>query len=165
MVSPSEPAAGYSGTPLVRKLGVKAGHEVLLVGAPDRFTIDDLPDDVRLRRPERVGTGGGAVPATRRRGEVPAPLRSDVVVAFFAGRAALEAELPGLSTAIVANGSLWVAWPRRAGGHESDVTDNDVRAVALPLGLVDVKVAALDHDWSGLKLVWRKELRDSLESR
>jgi hypothetical protein len=57
---------------------------------------------------------------------------------------------------------LWVAWPRRAGGHTSDITDNIVRQIVLPLGLVDVKVAALDQDWSGLKFVWRKELRPQL---
>jgi hypothetical protein len=71
----------------------------------------------------------------------------------------LRLELVDLSLLITTNGSLWLAWPRRAGGHESDITDNLVREAALPLGLVDVKVAALDHDWSSLRLVWRKELR------
>ena len=60
------------------------------------------------------------------------------------------------------DGALWLAWPRRAGGHRSDITDNEIRAVVLPLGLVDIKVAALDDDWSGLKVVWRKELRPNL---
>jgi hypothetical protein len=61
------------------------------------------------------------------------------------------------------NGSLWLAWPRKAGGHTSDISDNEIRRVVLPLGLVDVKVAALDVDWSGLKIMWRKELRSTLE--
>jgi hypothetical protein len=73
--------------------------------------------------------------------------------------ATLRLELVDLSLLITDNGSLWLAWPRRAGGHESDITDNLVREAALPLGLVDVKVAALDHDWSSLRFVWRKELR------
>jgi hypothetical protein len=63
---------------------------------------------------------------------------------------------------IFPGGALWVAWPRRAGGHDSDITDREIRALALPLGLVDVKVAALDQDWSGLRLVWRTEHRHTL---
>jgi len=65
---------------------------------------------------------------------------------------------------ITVDGSLWIAWPRRAAGHISDITDNVVRNVALPLGLVDVKVAALDEDWSALKFVWRKKLRGGLKA-
>jgi hypothetical protein len=133
--------AGYSTTPLAKKLGVKSGHRLALVGAPAAWTVDDLPDDVRL---------------VRRR----SPTRSDVVVAFFNDAASLRREIEGLSGSIVANGALWVAWPRRAGGHSSDITDNLVRECVLPLGLVDVKVTALDEDWSALKMMWRKELRD-----
>jgi len=129
-------------TPLARKLGLRDGDDLALVGAPAGWTIAGLSGvHVRRRRPLQ-------------------PV--DVVVAFFRRLADLERDVPDLGRLITAYGSLWVAWPRRAGGHRSDITDNDVRAVALPMGLVDVKVAALDDDWSGLKLVWRKELRASL---
>jgi hypothetical protein len=80
-------------------------------------------------------------------------------VAFFSELAALNRQIEDLARRITVDGGLWIAWPRRAGGHQSDITDNEIRAAVLPLGLVDVKVAALDEDWSGLKVVWRKELR------
>ncbi|HMK62325.1 MAG TPA: DUF3052 family protein [Acidimicrobiales bacterium] len=132
-------------TPLARKLSLREGQDLLLLGAPAGWTIAGLSGvQVRRRRPAR-------------------PV--DVVVAFFRRRSDLKRELPISAPLITADGSLWVAWPRRAGGHRSDITDNDVRAVALPMGLVDVKVAALDDDWSGLKLVWRKELRSSPPGR
>jgi hypothetical protein len=86
----------------------------------------------------------------------------DVVVAFFTERASMAGAVALLSGSITENGALWLAWPRRAGGHQSDITDNVVREVALPVGLVDVKVAALDEDWSALKFVWRKEHRAGL---
>lgn len=136
---PSVPA-DYSGTPLARKIGVKEGHRLVLVGAPDGWEISGLPGGVQVSRDD---AGPGA----------------DVVVAFFRELDALSREVPRLAGVIVAGGALWVAWPRRAAGHTSDITDNLLREVALPLGLVDVKVAALGEDWSGLKLVWRKELR------
>ena len=71
----------------------------------------------------------------------------------------MAARLASLGRRAFPDGAIWLAWPRRAGGHDSDITDNVVRAHALPLGLVDVKVAAIDADWSALKLVWRKERR------
>ena len=71
----------------------------------------------------------------------------------------MAGELDGLARRIYRAGALWVAWPRRAGGHSSDITDNVIREHALPIGLVDVKVAAIDDDWSGLRLVWRVENR------
>jgi hypothetical protein len=132
--------AGYSGTPLAQKLGIKPGHHLALLGAPRGWSIDDLPPDVRI---------------TRRRTSTPA----DVVVAFFSELAAVQQQIEDLAQRITINGGLWLAWPRRAGGHHSDITDNGIRAAVLPLGLVDVKVAALDEDWSGLKVVWRKALR------
>ena len=92
---------------------------------------------------------------SRRRSSVP----SDVVIAFFTELGQLEDDIGALATSINTKGSLWIAWPRRAGGHTSDITDNAVRAAALALGLVDVKVAALDDDWSALKMVWRVERR------
>jgi hypothetical protein len=132
-------AVGYSGIPLVRKLGIKPGHTIALLGAPVGWRIEDLPDGVR--------------PSTRARGTF------DVIVAFFAGRAQLERRLSALIGVLRSDGGLWIAWPRKAAGHESDISDSALRQIVLPTGLVDVKVAALDEDWSGLKFVWRKELR------
>jgi len=137
--------AGYSGTPLVRKLGVKANHRLELIGAPKGWAIADLPEDVKV---------------ARRRGAAAA----NIIIAFFRNARTLRESVPGLAHAIVPDGALWLAWPRRAGGHTSDITDNAVRAAILPLGLVDVKIAALDDDWSGMKVVWRKELRATLRT-
>lgn len=92
------------------------------------------------------------------------PHGADVVVAFFVDQVGLRRYVPQLAKLIGPDGSLWTAWPRRAAGHVSDITDNVPREVLLPLGLVDVKVAAIDQDWSGLKFVWRKELRASLRT-
>jgi hypothetical protein len=125
----------YSGTPLWKKLGIKAGSRLTLVRAPDGWAVPDLPDGVE------IGDGG------------------DVVVAFHRTAAELEAGLEELGRAIFPDRALWIAWPRKAGGHVSDITENGIRDVVLPLGLVDVKVAALDQDWSGLKVVWRREHR------
>jgi hypothetical protein len=127
--------AGYSATPQARKLGLKPGL---------RFGVVDPPPGWRLADPPPT------VPAD----DGPA----DVLIAFVRS----AAELPGVVTLgerIFPDGSLWVAWPRKAAGHVSDVTDNGVRAAVLPHGLVDVKVAAIDDDWSGLKIVGRKERR------
>jgi hypothetical protein len=133
---------GYSGTPLRRKLGIKTGDAVALLGEPSGWAIEGLPEGVVVR--------------SRARG----PL--DVIVAFFDRRAKVERRLPVLLRALRADGSLWIAWPRKAAGHASDISENDLRDLVLPTGLVDIKVAALDEDWSGLKFVWRKELRSSL---
>jgi len=134
--------AGYSATPLYRKLGIRAGDTVALLGAPSGWTIVGLPEGVDLRR-----RAGG---------------RFDVIVAFFDRRAKLERRLAVLVGALRADGSLWVAWPRKAAGHASDISENDLRRIVLPTGLVDTKVAALDENWSGLKFVWRKELRKTI---
>ncbi len=131
---------GSSTTPLARKLGVKPGARLALDRAPDGWSVPELP--------------AGVVPTAETE-------PADVVVAFFREPAELPARLPQLAGRIFPAGSLWVAWPRRAGGHESDITENDVRDHALPLGIVDTKVAALDGDWSGLKLMWRRELRSA----
>ncbi len=133
--------AGYSGTPLAKKLGVKDGHAVALVGAPEAWEIPDLQPGVRLRR--QVGTD------------------PDVIIAFVRSRADLTQRSPRLVEALGPDASLWVAWPRKAGGHVSDVTEQSLRDELLPTGLVDTKVAALDADWSGLRFVWRREHRPS----
>jgi hypothetical protein len=134
-------AAGYSGTPLARKLGIKEGHAVALLGAPDGFeaTLEGLPDAVTLRTGAR-GT-------------------NDVLVSFHTERSNLEKRLPTLLGAMDVDGGLWVAWPKKASGVPTDITEDTVREVALPLGLVDNKVCAIDETWSGLRVVWRKELR------
>jgi hypothetical protein len=82
-----------------------------------------------------------------------------VVIAFHREAAELASRIDALGHAIHPHGMVWIAWPRKAGGHDSDITENGIRDVVLPLGLVDVKVAALDDDWSGLKVVWRRERR------
>ncbi|MBB5788640.1 DUF3052 family protein [Jiangella mangrovi] len=131
---------GYSGTPLVRKLGVKAGHRVLLDGAPGGFELEGLPDGVSVDH--RAGPG-----------------TYDVVLAFTRDRATLDRDLPGHHDRIERDGAVWVAWPKRASKVPTDLTEDCVREVALPRGLVDVKVAAIDAVWSGLKLVIRKQNR------
>ncbi len=133
--------AGYSGTPLPKKLGIREGDVVALVDEPDdlRAVLGLLPSGVELRSDIRA--------------------RPDVAVTFFRRRAALARRLPALGRAIFPAASLWVAWPKRASGVATDITEDVVRELALPLGLVDVKVCAIDQTWSGLKLVWRKERR------
>jgi hypothetical protein len=133
--------AGYSGTPLVAKLGIKADNKVALLGAPEGFddTLGPLPDGVTVTR--RLGG------------------HRDVVVLFTTERAVLAAKLERLRAAIAPDGMLWVAWPKKAAKVPTDVTEDVVREVALPTGLVDTKVCAIDATWSGLKLVIRKELR------
>ncbi len=134
-------STGYSGTPLVRKLGFKPGMRVHYAGAPDDFAalVGELPDGVRvLARP--------------------AP-DLDLVMLFVVARADLERRLGGLHAKLSRDGMVWVAWPKRASKVPTDMTEDVVRDVALPRGLVDVKVCAIDATWSGLKLVIRKELR------
>lgn len=127
--------AGYSGTPLARKLGLKPEHRLVLLHAPRGWSVPDPPPGV-----ETVSDVGVA----------------DVTVVFFRAHAELAAEAASLAGRLRRGSMLWVAWPRKAGGHRSDIAENDLRELLLPTGLVDVKVAALDDDWSGLKFVWRK---------
>jgi hypothetical protein len=129
--------AGYSGTPLARKLGIAAGSAVLLDGAPADFAIDGLPD--------------GVVPA-RRTGNGP----YDVILLFCPDQARLVRRWPVLHPLTTPAGSLWVAWPKRSSGRRTDLDENVVREYALAHGRVDVKVCAVDDTWSGLKHVIRK---------
>ena len=133
--------AGYSGTPLARKLGISAGDTVAVLGAPEGFaaTLEGLPERVTLR--------------TRAAG------RADVVVSFHTSRADLESRVPTLLKVLRVDGGLWVSWPKKASKVPTDITEDVLRDVFLPLGLVDNKVCAVDETWSGLRLVWRKELR------
>jgi hypothetical protein len=131
-------SAGYSGTPLPRKLGIKPGHRVALLGAPDGFELE-LPADVTLRR----RAGGTA----------------DVILTFHTSRAELERRLPALRAMMDPAAGLWIAWPKRASKVATDITEDVLREIALPTGLVDNKVCAVDETWSGLRLVIRREHR------
>ncbi|MCW3015567.1 MAG: hypothetical protein JWO02_2659 [Solirubrobacterales bacterium] len=134
-------ASGYSGTPLAKKLGYQAGMTAAHLDAPDTFAglLHGLPDGVRIR--------------TSLRGH------ADLVVCFVTGRARLSGRAPVLRRAIAPDGMAWIAWPKRSSGVRTDITEDVIREVVLPIGLVDVKVCAIDETWSGLKLVVRKELR------
>jgi hypothetical protein len=133
--------AGYSGTPLPRKLGIREGHTIAFRDAPRGFegTLGELPERVRVKA------------------RVTRPV--DAAVAFFTARSELVRRLDALASAIYPDGSLWIAWPKRASGVTTDVTEDVVREVALPRGLVDTKVCAIDETWSGLRLVHRVENR------
>ena len=136
-------AAGYSGTPLPRKLGIGEGDEVALIGAPERFedTLGELPDVASLHT------------------DLADDARYDVILAFVTQRAELEAELPRLRARMAPACGLWIAWPKRTSRMPTDMTEHVIRDVALPTGLVDNKVCAIDDTWSGLRLVIRRENR------
>lgn len=125
--------AGYSGKALPDKLGVKPGMKLAVLGAPEGFDVG---------------------PATSRLGG-----SKDMVIVFVTARRELERRLDALRRAIAPDGMVWVAWPKKASKVATDVTEDVVRDVVLPAGLVDVKVCAIDATWSGLKVVIRKELR------
>jgi hypothetical protein len=131
--------AGPSGTPLAKKLGVGEEDGLVLLHGPDRLVLD-LPS---------------GLPITRR-----LPDRAHVVLAFFTNALRLDRDLEGLGSAIFPAGSLWIAWPKRSSGVATDITDHRVRELALPRGLVDNKVCAIDPTWTALRLVWRREHRD-----
>ncbi len=133
--------AGYSGTPLAQKLGIKLGHRIATVSEPPSFdkALGALPE------------GASFVGSTAR--------NVDVIVAFESDLQRFQKRLPGLVNRIKQDGMIWVAWPKKASGVQTDVSENLIRDFALTLGLVDVKVCAIDEMWSGLKLVIRKENR------
>ena len=128
-------SSGYSSTPQARKLGLRPGIRLTVVDAPRGWSLQDPPPT--------VATPSGD---------------TDVLIVFVRTAGDL-ARLTGLAERIFPAGALWVAWPRKAAGHVSDVTENGIRDAVLPHGLVDVKVAAIDADWSGLKIVWRRANR------
>ncbi len=132
---------GYSGTPLAKKLGITAGTRVLLVNAPASYgdLIAPTPDDVTFER---------ALSKT-----------TDIIHLFCDRKTTLKAELLRLRTAIRSDAVIWVSWPKKASKVPTDVTEDTIREVALPIGLVDVKVCAVSDVWSGLKLVIRTALR------
>lgn len=133
--------AGYSGTPLARKLGITESSRVALLGAPEGFDAElaPLPEGVRLLR--RLGAD------------------LDVVVLFVAERQVLERRFPAAAEAIRPAGGVWVAWPKRSSKVPTDLTEDVLREIGLPQGLVDNKVCAVTDVWSGLRFVWRKENR------
>jgi hypothetical protein len=126
-------SAGYSGTPLAKKLGIKPGHRLMVLGAPAGFEIPELPDDVRM-----VTRG-----------------KADVIVSFHTERRDYERRLPALRAHMEPAAGLWIAWPKRASKVATDLDENVVRDAALANALVDNKVAAIDQVWSGLRLVIR----------
>ena len=132
--------AGYSGTPLPRKLGIGEADRVAFSRAPEEFAraLGPLPDGVAVRA------------------RVRRPL--DVIVAFFTRCAELERRYPRLAAALVPDGGLWIAWPKGSSGVATDLTEDVVRQIAIANGMVDNKVCAIDDVWSGLRLVYR--LRD-----
>jgi hypothetical protein len=133
--------AGYSGTPLAKKLGIGAETTVSVVNEPDGFRdlLAPLPDGVELRSDLRG--------------------QADVVVFFTTSRAEFTRRIGAAGRSIFPAGGLWIAWPKRASKVPTDMTEDVVREVALPLGLVDNKVCAISEVWSGLRIVWRRELR------
>ena len=137
--------AGYSGTPLPQKLGIKEAHKVALVKAPKGFALTGLP------------TGASVQHGLAGRGKTPPLL--DVILAFVTQRADLVTQVAVGRARMQQAGGLWIAWPKQASGVATDITEQTIRDVALPTGLVDNKVCAIDDTWSGLRLVWRKELR------
>lgn len=128
--------SGYSDTPLAKKLGLKPAARLGLVNAPRGWQVPDLPADVKVQRSAN---------------------KADVVIAFCRSMSDVESTATEIADALDHGVALWIAWPRKAAGHVNDVTENQLRDWLLPLGVVDVKVAALDNDWSGLKFVRRKE--------
>jgi len=136
--------AGYSGTPLPQKLGLKANEHVVLIGVPRNYTDllgENLPSGIAFS--ERMNTG------------------ARFVHLFSTKRSELQNKLVTLRKQLADDGTLWVSWPKKSAGVPTDVTEDVIRAVALPLGFVDVKVCAVDETWSGLKLMVRRTNRGS----
>jgi hypothetical protein len=133
--------AGYSGTPLARKLGLKPGDLVSLLDAPASFRklLEPVPDGVRF--------------------VVKFDKAARIVHVFATRKAELTKALTTCRKSLAPDASIWVSWPKKASKMETDITEDVIRVVALPMGLVDIKVCAVDETWSGLKLVLRKELR------
>ena len=127
--------AGYSGTPLPKKLGIKEGSRIALVNAPKDFQLGELPDDVQfIKRPTKS---------------------LDIILLFVLDERALVRDFAKLAATLVSNGMLWIAWPKKSSGVTTDLFEDRVRQIGLDAGLVDVKVCAIDDTWSGLKFVYR----------
>ncbi|HXZ78599.1 MAG TPA: DUF3052 domain-containing protein [Terriglobales bacterium] len=138
--------AGYSGTPLLKKIGIKERQKIVASRAPESFfrELGKLPDGTEVLA----------------RAKPPV----DVAVAFVKSRADLNQQFSRLAPVLGADGMLWVAWPKKSSGVSTDLNENVIRDIGLPLGLVDIKVCAIDEIWSGLKFVIRKEKRRKREA-
>jgi hypothetical protein len=134
--------AGYSGTPLAKKLGIKKDSKIVLVNPPNNYLelLAPIPDGVKLL--PRVTND------------------TDLVHIFSTNKEELRSRLRDFLNKLKRDGMIWVSWPKKAAKVPTDITEDTIREVALPLGLVDIKVCAVDHTWSGLKLVIRKENRN-----
>lgn len=134
--------AGYSGTPLVKKLGIKPGYKIMLLNEPENYfdLLGELPDEITIIR------SGDAGPA-------------DFIHLFAKNEEILHSEFPPVKEKLAKDGMLWISWIKGSSKLETDINGNDVRALGLNLGLVDIKVCAVDKDWSGLKFMYRKEDR------
>lgn len=140
-------AAGYSGKPLAAKLGLKDGHTLWAIGAPADYAgwLGALPPGARIVQR--------------------AAAQADLVHLFATRAATLRTRLPVLRAAMQPDAAIWVSWPKKASGQATDIVEQTIRDIALPTGLVDVKVCAVSEIWSGLKLVLRKELRAEQAAR
>lgn len=136
--------AGYSETPLARKLGIKEGFRLGFVNAPKGFKkeLGDLPSGVKISS-----------------GELPAPL--DLIILFTDTEQRLKIEFPILAEKLRADGMLWIAWPKKSSGVSTDLSFGTVQQTGLQAGLVDVKICAINEIWSGLKFVYRVKDRKS----
>ena len=133
--------AGYSGTPLPQKLGLARGQRLAILGSPDGFQAE-------------LDTSGMEVST-----KLASHRSHDIVILFVRSRAELARRFGRAAARLTPAGSLWVAWPKKASGVVTDLTEGAAREVGLPLGLVDIKVCAIDATWSGLRFVWRRENR------
>ena len=136
------PVAGYSGTPLPKKLGLKEDGVMVLLNAPAGIEQWFVPMPAGASLASKMAANSG------------------LVVLFCKDMAALKKSLPGVSRKLPADGSLWISWPKKASKLFVDLTEDGIREVVLPTGLVDVKVCAVNDNWSGLKLMVRKEQRE-----
>ena len=137
--------AGYSGTPLPKKLGIKEGSRIALVNAPKDFQseLGELPDNVQfIKRPTKS---------------------LDIILFFVLTEQALARDFAKHAAKLTANGMLWIAWPKKSSGVATDLSEQRVRQIGLDAGLVDVKVCAINEIWSGLKFVYRLKDRSSLK--
>ena len=135
--------AGYSGTPLVKKLGIKEGSRVALVNAPKDFQTElgELPADVRFMKSTTKSL--------------------DLILFFVLSERALARDFTKLAASLTSNGMIWIAWPKKSSGVTTDLTFERVQRIGLDAGLVDVKICAIDDTWSGLKFVYRLKDRAS----
>ena len=137
--------AGYSGTPLAKKLGIKEGSRIALVNAPQDFEseLEGLPESVEFVKRTTKSL--------------------DMILLFVSTEQALARDFAKLAAKLTANGMLWIAWPKKSSGVATDLSEQRVRQIGLDAGLVDVKVCAINEIWSGLKFVYRLKDRSSLK--